>query len=405
MNRPKIDNAPGLSWRRCVEGWEARWRPRSDIAAKGCPVKLMSLWKGMEPTDGERKWIADQCRTQQDAMLAWARGGIPEEIDFDGTIGSLIECYQQDPDSGFRKLQFKTREVYTNLLRRLDRDHGDMMIADIRARQLMRWHEDWMKGSGVSMAHSLVGMLRTLGTFGATLLEDDACRDLKVILHDMKFKNSKPRTERLTADYAEAVRAEAHRKGLHSIALAQAFQFECMLRQKDVIGEWLPIGEPGVSDVLHGRLKWLKGLRWEEISDDLILTHTTSKRQKDIEIDLKNAPMVMEELKRLPKIPASGPVVVSDLNGRPWAAYEFRRQWRKLADAAGVPKTVLNMDSRAGAISEATDAGADLEHVRHAATHGDIAMTQRYSRNSTEKIASVQAKRTAHRNKTGTEQK
>jgi site-specific recombinase XerD len=60
------------------------------------------------------------------------------------------------------------------------------------------------------------------------------------------------------------------------------------------------------------------------------------------------------------------------------------------------------MDSRAGAISEATDAGADLEHVRHAATHSDISMTQRYSRNSVEKVANVQHKRASHRNKSGT---
>jgi site-specific recombinase XerD len=57
------------------------------------------------------------------------------------------------------------------------------------------------------------------------------------------------------------------------------------------------------------------------------------------------------------------------------------------------------MDSRAGAISEATDAGADLEHVRHAATHSDIAMTQRYSRGSEDKIAGVQRLRAEHRSK------
>lgn len=60
------------------------------------------------------------------------------------------------------------------------------------------------------------------------------------------------------------------------------------------------------------------------------------------------------------------------------------------------------MDSRAGAISEATDAGAELEHVRHAATHSDIAMTQKYSRGSEEKIAEVQRLRVEQRNKTGT---
>jgi hypothetical protein len=33
--------------------------------------------------------------------------------------------------------------------------------------------------------------------------------------------------------------------GWHSIALAQAIQFDCALRQKDVIGEWVPESEPG----------------------------------------------------------------------------------------------------------------------------------------------------------------
>jgi hypothetical protein len=53
------------------------------------------------------------------------------------------------------------------------------------------------------------------------------------------------------------------------------------------------------------------------------------------------------------------------------------------------------MDNRAGAIIEATDADADLEHVRHAATHSDMAMTQRYSRGAEDKIASVQIARIA----------
>ena len=59
------------------------------------------------------------------------------------------------------------------------------------------------------------------------------------------------------------------------------------------------------------------------------------------------------------------------------------------------------MDSRAGAITEATDAGADLEHIRHAATHSDISMTQRYSRGDADKTAGVLRQRVAHRNKQG----
>lgn len=48
------------------------------------------------------------------------------------------------------------------------------------------------------------------------------------------------------------------------------------------------------------------------------------------------------------------------------------------------------------------EASAELEHVKHAATHGDIAMTQRYSRGASDKIAGVMDRRAAFRaNKPG----
>jgi integrase len=174
-----------------------------------------------------------------------------------------------------------------------------------------------------------------------------------------------------------------------------------MLRQKDVIGEWVPVSEPGISGTVGPLGKWIMGLRWEEIDQNMILRHTTSKRGKDIQVDLKLARMVIEELgtSNRDDLPASGPVIISETKGYPYTATHFRRAWRKIADDAGVPKSVRNMDSRAGAISEATDAGADLEHVRHAATHSDIGMTQRYSRGSVDKVAGVMQLRADHRNK------
>lgn len=49
--------------------------------------------------------------------------------------------------------------------------------------------------------------------------------------------------------------------GFTSIALVQAIQFECELKQKEAIGEWVRNKEPGVSDVTDGKRKWLYGLR------------------------------------------------------------------------------------------------------------------------------------------------
>jgi hypothetical protein len=326
------------------------------------------------------------------------------------TLPALIASYRTDVDSPYRKLRYHTRQHYDVLCKRIGDDFGDRPLSGLKAREFLHWNEAIVAAGHVPMAHALVGMVRTLVNFGATILEDEQCERISGILSKMRFKMGKSRNERLTAAQANDIRRKAWEAKKPSIALAQAFQFECMLRQKDVIGEWVPESEPGKSGTVVDGYKWLRGLLWEEIDADFILTHTTSKRQKDITVDLKLAPMIVEELNyamglnaigglQRDKFPSSGPVIFAEADQLPWDAAEFRRQWRKIADACGVPKTVRNMDSRAGAISEATDAGADLEHVRQAATHSDIGMTQKYSRGTTEKVAGVMKLRAEHRNK------
>lgn len=436
MTHPTVENAPGLKWLRRKTGWEARWRARLDL--KGFSPKSVPLWKGATldevPSEDAARYVADQCHRLQAEMLVWGRGGVPQLVTFGGTLRSLIECYTSDPDSRYRSLRFQTRRSYDANCRRLITDHGDVLLSDIKGRVIKRWHEKWGEGGKVAMSHALVGMLRTVLTFGATLLEDEdgaeQCSRIKAILHDMKFKMSKPRGEQVTAEQANAIRAMAHEMGLPSIALAQAFQFDCTLRQKDVIGEWIPGGEPGLSDVTSGNDKWMCGLRWSEIDSNMVLRHTTSKKQKDVEINLRLAPMVMEELRNLPGtgmtpgdtrtaqgmqgdrivermpprgtipiLPTSGPVIVYERTGVPYEDYQFRDAWRRVAEKAGIPAAVRNMDSRAGAISEAFLANAPADHIRQSATHSNISTTQGYNRIATQATAEVMRIRVEHRNK------
>jgi hypothetical protein len=58
----------------------------------------------------------------------------------------------------------------------------------------------------------------------------------------------------------------------------------------------------------------------------------------------------------------------------------FVRRFRKLVTAAGIPPTVWNMDSRAGAISEAVAAGARFDDVVTTATHTNPTTTLGYAR-------------------------
>lgn len=324
------------------------------------------------------------------------------------TLAALILSYRTDRDSPYRKLRYHTRQHYDTLCKRLGNDLGHWRLDKISTREILHWNEEIQKDH-LPLSHALVGMLRTVVNFGAALLELPECEKLSFKLSKMRFPMAKPRKQHLTAAQAALIRAHAHHRGRPSIALAQAIQFEGMLRQKDVIGEYVPVSEPG-DGIIFGDWKWMRGIVWEEIDQDFVLRHITSKRQKPVTIDLKLAPMVVEELHlaigqnaigglQRDKFPASGPVVFCETTLQPWIAGEFRRWWRKLKKEVGIPDSVRNMDSRAGAITEATDAGAELEHVRHAATHSDIAMTQKYSRGAEDKIANVQRLRIEHRSK------
>lgn len=416
---PRVDDAPGLIWRKRADCWAAIWQCRTDLAKRGYPTKskLVTVVRGDEPTEAQRAFIVDTCRTNQDQMLMWGRAKGDVAPTYFGTLTSLIECYKSDPDSPHRQVRHKTRQNYDAQCRRIEADHGDELVSSIKARTLRHWHAQWSP-SGVTAAHSLVSQLRKLFGFGTTMLECDECARLCAILHEMKFKMGKPREETLTAEQVIAIRAAAHQFKWQAMALAQAFQFECTFRQKDVIGEWVPHSEPGMSDILRTnksgkQIKWLRGIRWNEIDDKLMLRHVTSKRDKEVTIDLRHAPMVLDEFKLIygldlaegldrSKLPPKGPCIEFDKQGRPYTEEEFRRRWRDLARIAGIPDTIRNMDTRAGAITEALNSGARLQSVRKAATHSDESMTQRYSRGDEKAIAEVMQLRAKNRNTPGT---
>jgi hypothetical protein len=365
----------------------------ADLAS---PRVVLEIDKALEANQRQRAELLDLRKmavrrhgetsaSSEPAAPAKAEGEAPQKgasQAFDGTVAGLIARYKTDPDSTYQQLRYRTKQGYDSLLRRIERDMGSEVVGDIDARQLKRVHESWAETGRIAMAHALVNMLRTLATYGASFLQSKECRELKLTLSEMRFQMPQPRGERLTAEHAVAIRKKAHERGLPEAALAQAFQFDIGLRQKDVIGEWVPENEPGESNVHHPVYgKWLRGLLWEEIDDDFVLRHVTSKRGMKIEKSLRDAPMVMEELETIypgfhlnrplsrDELPRSGPVIVYGMDEKPFQTHQFRRIWRKIADQAGIPKTVFNMDTRPKTgvgggedmDEDDTDISADLE--------------------------------------------
>lgn len=269
-----------------------------------------------------------------------------EPQNFDGTLKSLGDCYRTYEQSPFHKLRHKTRVHYDFLISRIVDRYGHEKLAEWKAQEIKRVYEDWAERGKVSTGHATVTVLRILINFGARVLENSECQRLSGIFNAMHFITAKPRGERLTAEQARAIINKAHEKGRHSIALAQAFQFDCALGQRDVIGEWVPHGEAGVSEITHGNQKWLRGLRWSEIDKDLVLRHVGSRDGKLVEIPLSQAPMVIAEFASLgDKLPLNGPIIVNEDTDRPYHGDQFRLKWREIATAVGVPQKVKNMDS------------------------------------------------------------
>ena len=93
-----------------------------------------------------------------------------------------------------------------------------------------------------------------------------------------------------------------------SLALGTAVQFEAVMRQKDVIGEWEPIpdGEPRTGIVLGNR-RWTGGLTWRHIDADLILGKTTIKNGVEVQHDLKLCPLALDLLAGVPAEARVGP--------------------------------------------------------------------------------------------------
>jgi hypothetical protein len=429
-------SAPGLIYRLRQRGWVLSWSPRSDLMEPGYQGKTVRLWPSdrtppqqSEPTRAEWEVISAWCVRYHAEQLLWARGGVEDDPRslFDGMIGSLIIVYQKHKNSPFKRVRFETQETYTKRLHALTAAIGKVRVTHVTFDDITNWQNEFADpGDGgepmKARAANLTSQLRQVFLFGALVLPKSAgCHDVCDIFSKMREAkmmkgNNRRRKEYMTAAQCRLLRHKAHENGRPSVALEQAFAFELGLRQKDLIGEWIPIQWPGVTDIHWGPRKWLIGIMWEEIDQNLILTHRLSKSIHGSEAvmdpdegktkfwDLTACPMVMEELRRVAgkdhftraDLPISGPLIVCEGIGRPWSAKLFARVWREIATAAGIPESIQNRDSRPGAATEAKLAGASRDDIQRELGHSKGATTEIYLREQVEeqrKVARLRAEK------------
>jgi integrase len=241
-------------------------------------------------------------------------------------------------------------------------------------------------------------MLRRLFSYGI-MAEVQGCKRVHEILEQAQFKGAARRRTVLNFGYVQAFITEAIKSNRRSLALGTALQFETGMRQMDVIGEWEPMVDGEVSGIILNDRRWVNGLTWSDLGSEFVNSKVTTKTGAVVSHDLMLCPLTQDLLRQVPVDQRVGPFIIDENSGLPYAAHGYAREWRTIARKAGIPDNVRNMDARAGAITEAEDAGVDLDIIHGAVGHTQASTTARYSRGAIGKSRTVATQRLAHRTK------
>jgi hypothetical protein len=377
MDRTEI-KAPGLKWRTRADGKPvAYWVAKPSAVAAGYPLKTVNL--SSVPLDH----VAVRCAVLEVEMLDWLGASRPSS--FDGTLGSLLKLYQVHKDSGYRALKPSSVHVYTTYLGRLIAAHGDVRLDRMTRLDVKTWHKAWRGSDGnhLGAAKMALAVLKAAIFFGMDAGFPE-CERLFGSLANLRLPGPQPRTFAPTAAEIEKARASAHQMGRHGASLGYALQFETTARQWDVIGQWVALSDKRPSEVLRAGQKWVDGMRWSDIDQNMVLRFAPSKTaqttQATVHVDLSRCPMVMEEIARIPPEARLGPLVIHEDTGLPYAHDTWQWTWRQVRGAAGLPDRMWNRDIRAGGITEAEMAGVSVDDRAKLAGHSRKINASVYSR-------------------------
>lgn len=399
-------SVPGLKKRVRKNGAVAWYWIATGVSrnASEYPLKIRRIVAASEAEAEARAW---QLTAELRAWLSER----PETIAYNGTMASLIACYRADEDSPYQAIRENSRRSYDFDLRTLKAHVGATRIGPLTRKDFSRWHRNFRAPveppyddagnkifgtERIRRAHGLMTMVRMLLSYGVSM-RFAGCAAAKQVIDEMTFQMPAPRHQAMTFAQASAIVDKALETGSRSLALAQAIQFELGLRQIDVIGQWLTAGAGAQGIVWLGQ-QWTGGITWADLTAERLAKRTSKTGQEGV-WNPADYPLLVKVVAAFGERERIGPVTIDERTGRPYRVREYRGRWRDLARLAGVPDDVWNMDSRAGAITEADEAGGNPEDVRKFATHANRQTTQRYIRDTIQATSRIAKLRVEHRGK------
>lgn len=388
-----IEKAPGLAVRKRRNGAPAHyWLARKDAVDAGYLPKSVRLHHG----NGD-PLLAARCHALQAEMLTWlSDGGKGRPAHYDGTFGSLVRYYETHPDSPYFELTPRTQRVYSKTMELLMKHKGKRMVAAVDGSDGRRWYKELCETKSQSWAYFTINVLKAVLSFGATKRFKE-CIQLRAELREAKFKGGRRRTERITFAQVVAFRKAAHEMELGWMALTLTLQF-LGLRRRDVIGEYIR-DETAINGIRRRNKVWRDGLTFDCIRGG-VLRKMVSKTEFTSAVTavhtIADYPDLVEELALIGERRV-GPIVINPRTEMPPTENQCRRAFRKIARRAGIPDSVWNMDARAGANTEAYEAGATEEEAMALLTHTERDTNRGYLRTMEEQSHRAAVKRVKSR--------
>lgn len=373
---------------------QAYWYTPDSAAKKSYPTKTVRLHGNLDSVDDVEKMFG-LCDIYNRELNEWlARGGQRAPLKYWGTVKSLIELWQTDPESTFHENRHSTQHLYIDQAKPLIDVAGDRLVSALKGVDLRGYFRElWApvkegKPRRERRAFAAMDMLRDAVRYGCEAGLPD-CIAFTPVLQDMKFRVDRsetvvaiPKAKKIAMgfEFAEAIVKKGLELGTprgRAVALGVAAQFEFTLRQIDVIGYMLDRKrvaiEPGM--IVLGNKVWKPGIRFEDFASG-ILDLTTSKNATDMPFDVTAYPLFQMAMAAVPEEERTGPLV-SVKPGEPVRKRFYAEIYREIADAAGVPATVWNARARHGGITEGQSSDADIVDVSKHAQHTDVSTTVR----------------------------
>lgn len=377
------------------------WRPPARYVAAGYRADAVRL--PGEKGDGRDAERAQRARDLTRDMLRHY-----DASEAQVTPGSwlwLIGRYKSDEFSPFHDVKENTRESYLGLMARLEDAIGKTQISVTDLVTLKRWQKAMKEGhearameyntraaengfsprpvDATDYVKRMFTMIRILIGYGKQIKAPGA-RDVQDILSELRIKAPKPRKASPTEDHIASIVAQSDAAGNAAFSLGVLCQWWLTLRAVDVRGQWLGHG---------AEARWADGLTWDMLDKDLTtIRKTPSKTERsapeELVFDLTQIPDLRARLQAIPMEQRVGPVIKRP-SGVPFRRDTWTKMFRKYANAAGVPRDLWLMDTRAGAINHAKRAGATSIQLQHQANHAQSSTTDRYVRERSDSANTV----------------